>query len=303
MENITSFAQLRAQLNKLKTVRRIAVANAVDEHSREAALLAVQHGFAEVTLIGDESKMSIPASLSDLRHRIHLVHLPDDPEAAAREAVRRVRDGEADVLMKGLLNTSDFLRGVLDKEDGIRGEGILSHFATFETPGQDRLIVQTDGGMNMYPTLEEKAKILKNAVDALHRLGVERPNVAALSANEAVNEKMVSSVDADALQQMCRADETWGCYVEGPIALDVALSKEAARHKRIESRIAGETDLFLVPNIDAGNIMGKTLVCCAGAKMAGVVLGARAPIVLVSRSDNAESKLNSLALACALLES
>ncbi|MDR1815571.1 MAG: phosphate butyryltransferase [Clostridiales Family XIII bacterium] len=224
-----------------------------------------------------------------------------DDLASAKRAAKFVRDGEADVLMKGLLNTSDFLRGVLDKEDGIRGEGILSHFASFETPGQERLIIQTDGGMNMYPGLEEKVKILKNAVDALHRLGVGTPNVAALSANEAVNEKMVSSVDADALAKMCAAGGIPGCFVEGPIALDVALSKDAARHKRIESRIAGETDLFLVPDIDAGNIMGKTLVCCAGAKMAGVVLGARAPIVLVSRSDNAESKVNSLALACALL--
>jgi phosphate butyryltransferase len=130
---------------------------------------------------------------------------------------------------------------------------------------------------------------------------VECPNVAALSANEAVNPKMVSSVDADALAKMNAAGEITGCFIEGPIALDVAFSDEAAKHKKIESRIAGKTDLFLVPNIDAGNIMGKTLICCVGAMMAGVVLGAKAPIVLVSRSDNADSKLNSLALACALI--
>jgi len=139
-------------------------------------------------------------------------------------------------------------------------------------------------------------------VDAQHKLGVPTPNVAALCANEVVNPKLVSSLDAEKLAEMNRAGEITGCLVEGPIALDVALSGEAAKCKKIESRIAGLTDLFLVPDIDSGNIMGKTLICCAGAKMAGVILGARAPVVLVSRSDNAESKLNSLALACALIK-
>ena len=281
--------------------RTVAIAAAADAEVIEAAGRMIAEGFAEPILVGDSEKIKALAGAAGLDlPGLRIVDEPDDASAALL-AASLVRSGEADALMKGLVNTSDFLRGVLDKERGIRGEGILSHMAAFETPGYPRLIIQTDGGMNLYPALEEKVKILVNAVGALHKLGVGCPNVAALSANEAVNPKVASSVDADALAKMNAEGGITGCYVEGPIALDVALSAEAARHKRIESRIAGETDIFLVPNIDAGNIMGKTLVCLAGAKMAGVVLGAKAPIVLVSRSDNAESKLNSLALACALI--
>lgn len=266
---------------KLKGGQKRTVAIATmpgDAEVEEAARLIQEENFAEVIFIEEA-----------------------DGAKAALQAAKLVRDGEADVLMKGLVNTSDFLRAVLDQENGIRGDGFLSHFAAFETPGQDRLIILTDGGMNLYPTLEEKVKILANAVEALHKLGVECPKVAALCANEVINPKLISSVDAAALVKMNAAGEIPGCIIEGPIALDVALSAEAARHKNIESRIAGETDLYLVPNIDAGNIMGKILICCAGAKMAGVVLGAKAPVVLVSRSDNAESKLNSLAFACAMI--
>jgi phosphate butyryltransferase len=212
-----------------------------------------------------------------------------------------VRRGEADVLMKGLLNTSDFLRGVLDREQGIReGEGnILSHLAFFEVRGAERLLLITDSAMNILPTLEDKRQIIDNSVKALRKLGENNPKIAALSANEAVNPKMVSSVDAAKLAEMNADGRITGCIVEGPIAMDVALSREAAEHKGIESRVSGEADLLLVPNIDAGNMIGKSLQFYTGAKMAGIVLGAAAPIVLVSRSDNAESKLNSLAIACA----
>jgi len=281
--------------------RTVAIAAAADAALLEAAGIMLKEGLAEPILVGDAAGIRALAAETDLDPAaLSVVDEPDDA-AAALYAARLVRNGEAEVLIKGNVNTSDFLRAVLDKESGIRGGGILSHLAAFETPGCSRLIILTDGGMNLYPALDEKIEILKNAVDALHKLGVERPNVAALSANEAVNPKSASSMDADALARMNAAGGISGCIVEGPIALDVALSADAARHKRIESRIAGETDLFLVPNIDAGNIMGKTLICCARAKMAGVVLGAKAPIVLVSRSDNAESKVNSLALACALI--
>ena len=295
------YLEIRERL-KSGPKRTVAIAAAADVEVIEAASTMLAEGFVEPILVGDAER--IYTLLDNAGHRRatapRVIDEPDDAAAASR-AARLVRDGEADVLMKGLVNTSDFLRAVLDRENGIRGEGILSHMAAFDTPGYPRLIIQTDGGMNPYPTLEEKVKILKNAVEALHKLGIECPKVAALSANELVNPKVPSSVDADALARKNADGEITGCLVEGPIALDVALYAEAAKHKKIESRIAGETDLFLMPNIDAGNIMGKTLICCADGKMAGVVLGAKAPIVLVSRSDNAESKLNSLALACALI--
>jgi phosphate butyryltransferase len=297
---LSSFAEIRDGLRP-GARRVVSVAAAGDAEVIAAVALIVSSGLATPILVGDADKIRALAAAAGLPEGLRIVAATDDA-AAARLAAKLVRDGEANVLMKGLVNTSDFLRAVLDRETGIRGDGILSHMAFFEVPGFERLQVQTDGGMNLYPTLAEKVKILDNALGAFHALGVEVPRVAAISANEQVNPKMISSVDAAALAKMNADGEIKGCLIEGPIALDVALSAEAARHKKIESRIAGETDLFLVPNIDAGNIQGKTLVCCAGAKMAGIVLGARAPIVLASRSDNAESKFHSAVLACAIAE-
>jgi phosphate butyryltransferase len=281
--------------------RVVSVAAAGDAAVIDAVALIVKAGIAEPILVGNAEIIQELALTAELSCATRIVNVIDDTEAA-RVATKFVRDGEANVLMKGTVNTSDFLRAVLDKQSGIRGEGILSHMAAFETPGFSKLIIQTDGGMNTCPTLEEKVRILKNALAALYELGITEPKVAALSANEQVNQKIQSSVDADALAKMNVSGEITGCIIEGPIALDVALSAEAAHHKKIKSRIAGDVDLFLVPDIDAGNIMGKTLICCAKAKMAGIVLGAKAPIVLTSRSDNAESKFNSAVLACAIAE-
>ena len=295
---LNSFDEIRAGLRP-DGRRIVSVAAAGDAEIIEAVSMIVSADIATPILVGDAGKIRMLAKQAKLPAGIRIIDAADDAKAA-HVAAKLVRDGEANVLMKGLVNTSDFLRAVLDKETGIRGEGILSHMAFFEVPGFKKLQAQTDGGMNLYPTLEEKVKILDNALGALHALGVTTPKVAALSANEQVNPKMISSMDADALAKMNNAGEITGCIVEGPIALDVALSAGAAKHKKIESRIAGNVDLFLVPNIDAGNIHGKTLVCCAGAKMAGIVLGAKAPIVLASRSDNAESKFNSIVLACAI---
>ena len=295
-----NFREMRERLAK-GPKRTVAIAAAADSEVIEAASLMIEEGVAEPVLVGGAEKIKKLAWEAKLDLACFSIMDEPDDAAAALLAASLVRAGEADILMKGLVNTSDFLRGVLNKDRGIRGEGILSHISAFEMAGRPKLFFVTDGGMNLYPELEEKVKILGNALCALHKLSIELPKVAALSANEVVNPKVPSSVDADALEKMNAAGEITGCILEGPVALDVAVSAEAAEHKRIKSRIAGETDLFLVPNIDAGNIMSKTLKCMAGAKMAGVILGAKAPIVLVSRSDNAESKMNSLALACALI--
>jgi len=293
-----NFEEIRKHL-KPDTRRVVSVAAAGDEEVIEAISRIAREGIAEPILVGDEERIKNLMQKTGFSEDIRVVHEPDDP-AAAKLAAKLVRDGEANVLMKGLVNTSDFLRGVLDKERGIRGEGLLSHMSVYEVPGYEKLQFQTDGGMNTYPSLEEKTLILKNALSALKALGIEEPKVAALCANEQVNPKVISSMDAAALADMNAKGEIEGCIIEGPIALDVALSAEAAKRKKIESRIAGDTDLFLVPNIDAGNIYGKSLVYCAKAKMAGVILGARSPIVLTSRSDSAESKFNSIILACAI---
>ena len=278
--------------------RIVSVAAAGDPEVIEAVSMMLEAGIGEAVLFGDEKRIRGLVSGAGLGG-VRIVGARNDAEAALA-AAECVRTGEADILMKGLLNTSDFMRGVLDRERGIRGDGILSHLAVFEVPALKKLMFITDGGINPYPSLEEKTKILANAVGALHSLGTGTPNVAALSANEAVNPKVVSSTDADALAKMNAAGAIQGCVVEGPIAMDVALSSDAAERKGIESRISGEVDIFLAPNIDVGNIVGKAIQYGAGAKMAGVVLGARAPVVLASRSDSAECKFMSMALALAI---
>jgi phosphate butyryltransferase len=222
---------------------------------------------------------------------------PDDV-SAARAAVKYVHDGGADVLMKGLVNTRDFMRAVLDREIGLRTGGILSHLGAFEISGLSRLIFVTDGGINIEPDLEEKKEILENALAALKKMGHEYPKVAVLAANELVNSKARATVDASSLAEAWKAGEFGpDCIVEGPMALDVALSAEAADHKHISSLVAGRSDILLTPTIEVGNVLGKCMTYLAGAKMAGVVLGASAPIILTSRYAPAVTKLNSIMLS------
>jgi phosphate butyryltransferase len=222
---------------------------------------------------------------------------PDDV-SAARAAVKYVHDGGADVLMKGLVNTRDFMRAVLDREIGLRTGGILSHLGAFEIRGLSRLIFVTDGGINIEPDLEEKKEILENALAALKKMGHEYPKVAVLAANELVNSKARATVDASSLAAAWKAGEFGpDCIVEGPMALDVALSAEAADHKHLSSLIAGKSDILLTPTIEVGNVLGKCMTYLAGAKMAGVVLGASAPIILTSRYAPAATKLNSIMLS------
>lgn len=221
-----------------------------------------------------------------------------DEAAAAARAVALVRSGAADVLMKGKLNSTPFLRAVLQAEKAERPTAILSHMAAFEVPGQDRLLFFTDGGMTIAPDLDMKRLLLENALAALRAMGIPSPKVAVLTANELVNPKMPATVDAAALAELAQAGAFGDCLVEGPVSMDVALDCEAAERKGLQSRICGRADLFLLPNIEAGNILGKALVHFAGARMAGIVLGASYPIVMTSRAESARGKLDSIALAC-----
>lgn len=221
-----------------------------------------------------------------------------DEAAAAARAVALVRSGAADVLMKGKLNSTPFLRAVLQAEKAERPTAILSHMAAFEVPGQDRLLFFTDGGMTIAPDLDMKRLLLGNALAALRAMGIPSPKVAVLTANELVNPKMPATVDAAALAELAQAGAFGDCLVEGPVSMDVALDCEAAERKGLQSRICGRADLFLLPNIEAGNILGKALVHFAGARMAGIVLGASYPIVMTSRAESARGKLDSIALAC-----
>jgi phosphate butyryltransferase len=208
-----------------------------------------------------------------------------------------VKEGKADFLMKGLIDTAILLKAVLDKESGLRTESQLSHVMIYDLPTYHKLLFLTDGGMNISPTLEEKAKIIKNAIDAAHAMGMETVKVACIAAKEKVNDKMPATVDARALENMCK-DGAFGvgAIVEGPLAFDIAVSKEAADVKGFKSEIAGDVDVLLVPNIEVGNGIGKALTYLANAQSAGVIMGASKPVVLVSRADTYEAKLNSIAL-------
>lgn len=293
---ITSYASLAEKICGCDK-RTLSVAAAHDRELLEAVKMANTAARIEPILFGDGEK--IKALLTELDFPdCRIVDEPDDLQAV-RAAVKFVHDGEAQVLMKGLINTSDFMRAVLDKENGLRSGRILCHLAAFEIKELGRLLFVTDGGINIAPNLDEKKQILENALLALRSMGYERPNVAVLTANEQVSEKMPATVDAAAIARAWEKGEfSVPCVVEGPIALDVALSPEAAKHKHIDSKVAGKVDLFLASSIEVGNVFGKSLTHLAHAEMSGVVLGAAAPIVLTSRAETARSKLYSILLAC-----
>ena len=286
-------------LEKVKSCGQviISVAVAQDKEVLAAIKMAQDVGIAQAILVGDAHLISPMLIELGLSSATQIIHEPDTTRAALK-AVSLVKNGQAQVLMKGLINSSDFLRAVLNKDDGLRTGRLLSHLAAFEVPGQEKLIFVTDGGMNIAPTLQDKKNILINAMLALHSMGIEKPHVAVLTANEVVSNKMPATVDAESLAEMSRAGDLPAGVVEGPISLDVAISREAMGHKGIESKVSGHVDLILVPTIEVGNILGKALIYFANSKMAGIVLGATHPIVMTSRAETPEGKLNSIALAC-----
>lgn len=292
-----SFSEFKSRIGQLEK-RIIAVAAAQDPEVIKTIKEMTEQGIAKAVLVGKQTEIEKIMKDENLR-KTEIINV-SDPIEAAGEAAYLVKQGKADVLMKGMVNSSDFLKAVLDHERGLKTGKTLSHLAVFEVPAYHKLQFHSDGGMNLYPDLMTKKAIIENSLEALEKIGLMSPKVAVLTANEVINPKMPSTVDAAELVNMSRKGEFLPCIMEGPIAMDVALSKEAAQHKGIMSEISGDTDLFIVPNIDAGNMIGKTLMYCADAKMAGVILGAKSPIVMTSRAENAEGKLNSIILACAV---
>lgn len=278
----------------------VAVAAAADEEVLEAIQRAVQHELASFLLFGDEDQLQtmIKSSFPNLLEvgKVHIYHTENSATAAA-EAVKAVASGRAHVLMKGNLPTAVILKAVLNGEYGLRTGKVLSHVAAFEVTGYERLIFVTDAAMNIAPDLAEKAQIIQNAVAVAQATGVKEPIVAPLAAIETVNPAMPPTTDAAALVAMNNRGQITGCLVDGPLALDNAVSVEAAAQKGLTGETAGRADILLVPNIEAGNILYKSLIYFANAKVGAVIQGAKAPIVLTSRADSAESKLYSLALA------
>ena len=230
--------------------------------------------------------------------KIEIYDLQDDQEII-KKAVELVINKEVDILMKGKVTTAQLLKGVLNKEYGMKHKSFLSHFALFEIPNYHKLLAITDVALNILPNLEHKVHILNNAVSFIRKIGVDKPKIAALSAIEMVNEKMPSTMDAALLSIMQRRGQIKNCLVDGPLAFDNAVSLESKKQKNLGGEVAGNADILLVPNVESGNILYKSLVAFADAKVAGIVLGADFPIVLTSRADSEETKLNSILLAAA----
>lgn len=293
---IKSFDEILEKV-KAKEIKKVAVAVAQDEPVLEAIRDAKANGIADAILVGDKDKIAEVASKIgfDLS-QFEIVHEPDTGKAALK-AVELVSQGKADVLMKGLVETSTFLRAVLNKEIGLRTGKLMSHVAVFETPGFDRLLFLTDAAFNTYPDLKAKVDIINNSVKVAHAVGVDCPKVAAVSCVEVVNQDMPSTVDAALLAKMSDRGQIKGCIVDGPFALDNAISEEAAKHKKVSGEVAGKADVLLLPNIEVGNVMYKTLTYTTNSKNGGILVGTSAPVILTSRADSYETKMYSIALA------
>lgn len=298
---IKNFEELQERVKSVRPLV-VSVAQAADQELLLSVKAAADHGFIRPVLTGDKVK------IGEICSQIGLCPLDilqaDTQEEAVERAVREVHEGKAQVLMKGLVNTSIYMRGVLNREWGLRTGRLLSMMAVYEAPGYHKLLFCSDSGINVAPNLEQKKDILKNLLYAVHNMGIHNPKVAVLTANEMVDPKVPSTMDAAGLVEAAGSEEGFlPCIIEGPIAFDVAFDPQAAKHKKIHSRITGDVDLVVFPNIEAGNIMGKSWIHLCHSPWAGIVLGASNPVILGSRSDTAQIKLNSIALACLAAQS
>ena len=291
-----SFKEMAMKINKTNP-SKIAVAAAEDKEVLLAVKSAVEMSLAEFHLIGDREKITKYAAEIDLS--LKSLKLTDEPDqlTACRIAVESVKNGQEQILMKGLVPTAVILKAVLDKEIGLRTGRVLSHVALFEIEGYERLLFLTDAAMNIAPSLEQKVQITQNAVELAHSIGITMPKVANIAAVETVNPEMQATIDAAILAKMAERGQIKGAVIDGPLALDNAISVEAAEHKGIKSKVAGIADILLVPSIEVGNALYKALVYFAKANVGAVITGAKAPIVLTSRADSHETKLNSIILA------
>jgi len=291
-----NFEEILSKAQQQGEKKVISVAVAQDREVLLSVEEARKKGVVDGILVGDSVEIQkIADELNIDLSNYKIIDKKDDVEAA-RQAVIEVSSGRADMLMKGLVDTGVVLKAALDREIGLRGDGILSHVAVFEIENYDRLFFITDAAMNIAPDLEAKKKIIDNSVKVARALGIEIPKVACICAKEKMNPKMPDTVDAHELEEMSKRGEIENCIVGGPFALDNAVSIEAAKHKGIEHEVAGMADILLAPDIEGGNILYKSISYFARSKGAGLIVGATAPIILTSRADSEETKLNSIIL-------
>lgn len=297
-----SFDDLLSQVEKCSK-KKLSVAVAQDKAVLEAVKAAKERNIADSILVGDEDAIrAIGAELGMNMDDYEIIDVKDTVEASLK-AVSLVHDGKADMYMKGLLDTKTFLKSVLDKEVGLRTGSPLSHVCVFEIPGIDRLLFLTDVAFMPYPNLEDKKWIIKYTVDIAKACGVDMPKVAPLAAVEVVNPKMETTVEAAELTRLNDEGEITGCIVDGPLSLDIALYREAAEEKgALDRKIAGDADILLFPDIHAGNLVYKAIVHMVNVKNGNILTGTKAPVILTSRSDDCETKVNSIALAAVVAE-
>ena len=296
LKSFNDFKQLVSSDNP----KTVAVVCAHDDHTLEAVLKIKEEGILNCLLIGHKNE--IRKIVEELGYSIDEESIidSDSDEDAAKKAIQLIKEDKADFIQKGLMQTSTLLKEVVNKETGIGLGKVMSHTALLEIPGYHKLLGVADGGMIPSPDLEAKKAIVANAVELFHKLGYERPLVSAICGAENVSPKIIETVDAAALKEACLTGEFGNCYVEGPISFDLAMDKQSALVKGYESPVCGESDILLVPNMTAGNMTVKALLLYAGAKMTGVVTGAKCPIALNSRSASFEEKYNSLLLCAAI---
>ena len=286
------FSQLKASKKK-----KVAVAVAQDEPVLEAIKSAKEQGIADAILVGNKSEIVEIANKIDMDLSQFEIINEEDVKKATLLAIKLVSTGEADMVMKGLVDTATFLRSVLNKEIGLRTGNLMSHVSVFDIEGFNRLIFLTDAAFNTYPDLKSKVQMINNSVMVAKACGINEPKVAPVCAVEVVNPDMQATVDASLLSKMSDRGQIKGCIVDGPLALYKALSEEAAHHKGIKSPVAGKADILLLPNIDVANVMYKTLTYTSNSRNGGILVGTSAPVILTSRADSFETKVNSIALA------
>lgn len=287
---------------KVAQIKKLSVAVAQDEPVLEAVKAAKDRGIANAILVGDKSKIEEVASKINMDLTDFEIIHEEDVKKATLKAIQLVSSGEADMVMKGLIDTATFLRSVLNKEVGLRTGKLMSHVSVFEIKGIDRLILLTDAAFNTYPDLKQKVQIINNSVMVANACGIENPKVAPICAVEIVNTDMPATVDAALLSKMSDRGQIKGCIVDGPLALDNAISEEAAHHKGVTGKVAGKADILLLPNIDVANVMYKSLTYTAETRNGGILVGTSAPVILTSRADSFETKVNSIALAALVSE-
>lgn len=296
---INSFDRLTEIALRHTRRKRLVVVSAHDRHTLSGVCDACLRGIVEPILLGREGLIREIIQKEGIHFpQVTILDHPDDREGA-KVAVGMIRRGEGDVLMKGGCRTADLLREVVHKDTGLRGSHIMSHVGVFQVPGYHKLVAMTDGGMIPHPTLEEKKASIENGVALLKTLGYTEPKVACLAAGEDVNPRAPETLHGARLKEMNKAGEIQDCIVEGPISYDLAMSKKSAEEKHYHSPVSGEADILLVPNMAAGNILAKSWTISCGGIMSGIVVGAQAPIVVVSRGASTEEKYLSIVLAVA----